>query len=190
MAPPPDWSRRWRHGGLLAAGTEDVPAAAHAVHLAQFPALHEAPHQLRIGAVPMIHVHHDDLVLLLRRLHDARGGRRVHGEGALAEDVQVRRERREDVALVQVRRGADDQCIERLVVEHLLDALERVGNAEPVGEGPGLGTVGIGERHDLHALGALEHRQVCHLRHCPCADDREPKWIAHDVTPCCLARAQ
>ena len=131
---------------LVAARPEDVPAAAHALDPAQLAALHEAADDLHVRPVAVVHAHHHHAVALLRRAHDAlhAGGR--HRERLLDQDVQVGRQRGQDVRLVQMVGRADHDRVERLVAQQVLDVVERVLDAEPVGERAGLGQVGVADR--------------------------------------------
>ena len=65
-------------------------------------------------------------------------GRR-HGERLLHQDVQIGRERRLNMGLVEMGRRADDDSIERRIAQQLLDVVEGVFHPEALGQSPGLG---------------------------------------------------
>ena len=155
-----------------------MPATPDAFDAPQLAALDEAADDLHVGPVAMVHPDHHDAVALLRGTDDPlrRGG--VHRERLLDQDVEIGRERGEDVGLVEVIGRADDDRVERLEPEQVLDVVERVLDPEPVGEGAGLGKVGVADGLDLDRLQLLEHRQVRHLGDGPATDDPDTESLA------------
>ena len=108
--------------------------------------LHEAADDLHVGPVAVVHAHHHHTVALLHRAHDTLGARGRHRQRLLHQHVDPGRQRRENVRLVQVRGGADHHRVQRLEAQQILDVVEGVLDAEAIGEGAGLGQVGVADR--------------------------------------------
>ena len=156
---------------LVAARAEHVPAPPDAFDPAQLAALDEAANDLDVRPVAAAHADHHDPVALLGGPQDPLGAGRGHRERFLDQDVEVGRERGEDVRLVEVVGRADHDRVERLVAQHVLDVVERVLDAEAVRQRPGLGQIGVADGLHLDRLELLEHGEVRDLGNGPAADD-------------------
>src|ERR1043166_6318332 len=103
------------------------------------------------------------------------------GAGALAQHVRARRERRDDMDLVQVVGGADRHRVRAGVLEHLFDVVERLLDFEPGGEGLRLAEIVVAHRRHLDAGEPPQRRQMGHLRDRSRADDGDADRVAHFV---------
>ncbi len=113
------------------------------------------------------------------RLENPLGTHRSHRHRPLHQYVQLARQRGKNVRLVQVIGRADQQCIELLVVHQLGDVGVRGRDVEAIGEGARLGQVVVADPDHLDVLGALERRQMTHLRDRARTDNPQPQSFRH-----------
>ena len=155
-----------------------MPAAADALDTAELATLHEAANDLHVRPVAVVHAYHHDPVALLRRANDALHGGGDHREGLFDQDMEIGRQRGENVRFVQMIGRADDDGVERLEPQHVLNVVERVLDAEAIGERAGLRKIGVTDCPDFDGLHLLEYRQVRNLSDCPTAHDPDPEALA------------
>ena len=117
--------------------------------LAELAALDEAADDLHVGTVAVVHADHDDPLALLRGPEDPLRARGRHGQRLLHEHVQVGRERGQNVRLVQVVGRADESRVEAIRPEQVLDVVDRVPHAEPVGERARFREIGVADSQHL-----------------------------------------
>ncbi len=155
-----------------------MPASADALDPAELAALHEAANDLHVRPVPVVHAYHHDAVAFLRRADDALDGGGVHRERLFDQHMEIGRQRGENVRFVKMVGRADDDGIERLEAQHVLDVVERILDAEAIGEGAGLRKIGVTDRLDVDRLEFLEDREVGDLGDGAAPDDADTEALA------------
>ena len=123
------------------------------------------------------HEHHSTAAL--GRGKDPLDAARREGQGPLAEDMHLGRERAENVGLVQVIGRGDDDGVELIELEKILDVGERVGDAEAVGERSRFRTIVVADRRQFGPAHLRQNRQMRELRDRPRADDADADTFLH-----------
>src|ERR1051325_1398258 len=121
------------------------------------------------------------LALFLARLRPPLDACQGERERALAQHMHARRERRDDMDLVQVVGRADRHRVRAGVLEHLFDVVERLLDFEPRGEGLRLAEIVVADRRHLDAGEPPQRRQMGDLRDRSRANDGDADRVAHFV---------
>ena len=153
-----------------------VMSCTHAEDSAQLASLKKASELLHVAAESMIISHHHHSFGRLRRSENAIYTRRCQRKRPLTENVHLRFERTQNVGLVQVIRGGDDDGVEPVVLQQLVDVGEHVRNAKPLRQSAGLWPVVVANRDEGGAFDFRQHGQVGELRDGARSDKRYPTF--------------
>src|SRR2546423_934615 len=171
-APPPP-------ADALTARLKRVPPAPDGLQLADVAPRQESPQGLHVRPEAVVHAHHHPLAVFLARLQHPLDARDGEGERALAQHVYARRERRDDVDLVQVVGRTDRHRIGAGVFQHLFDVVERLLDLEPGGERLRFAQVVVADGRHFHAGQPPQRRQMGDLRDGSGPDHGDADRVAH-----------
>ena len=123
-------------------------------HAPELPTVEKAVERLHVAPEPVIVGDDDFAVGPCRRRQDALDATHGERQRSLAQDVLLPGEHAQHVRFMQVRRGGDDNCIERVGFvgfEQIIDVGEHIGDPQAVRQRARLGAIAVADRDQLHA---------------------------------------
>jgi hypothetical protein len=103
---------------------------------------------------------------------------RCQRKRSLAQHVDFRFERAENVRLVKVIRRGNHNCIDLIELQQILEISEHVGDREPLRDRARLGPIVVAKGDELRSLDLREYRKVRELSYRSSTDEPKPDRIS------------